>query len=59
MKHLILILIAVLAMFTFWRTAAGTLGAGEHRPTAALFVPPQAGAPENSASVPAEDAPAQ
>ena len=30
MKHIILILIALIAMFTFWRSIGGPLTAGEH-----------------------------
>ena len=35
MKHIILILIALIAMFTFWRSIGGPLTAGEHKPEGA------------------------
>ncbi|MDR2489921.1 MAG: hypothetical protein LBD20_00795 [Spirochaetaceae bacterium] len=31
MKHIILVLIALIAMFTFWRSIGGPLTAGEHK----------------------------
>ncbi|MDR2521208.1 MAG: hypothetical protein LBC72_01455 [Spirochaetaceae bacterium] len=31
MKHIILVLIVLIAMFTFWRTIGSSLSAGEHK----------------------------
>ncbi|MDR0552290.1 MAG: hypothetical protein LBG72_09840 [Spirochaetaceae bacterium] len=44
MKHIILILIAVLAMFTFWRTAGGNLTAHERAQAAAGIALPESSA---------------
>ena len=34
MKHIILVLIVLIAMFTFWRTVGSSLSAGEHKDAA-------------------------